>query len=177
MSKADLQKRLMESQLEKRKMLSPFEQLKKSTLDYFHSNLTRLFEDSPSRMTFHEVRYFDRVQVVQRHLLAFPRGVIKTALEQPSVYLDNPDNVDVNVVYKLHCEAGGKLINLYDWLMAFISVVNPDKADDDDDDDHVEVDPLLQARFTQAVSALQFLGFVKASKRKTDHVSKLTWGD
>ena len=43
--------------------------------------------------------------------------------------------------------------------------------------DPSNIDPVHQARFTQAVSALQFLGFVKASKRKTDHMAKLTWGD
>ena len=32
-----------------------------------------------------------------------------------------------------------------------------------------------QARFTQSVSALQFLGFVRPSKRKTDHMQRLTW--
>lgn len=34
----------------------------------------------------------------------------------------------------------------------------------------------LRARFFQAVSQLQFLGFVKPTKRKTDHVARLTWG-
>ncbi|KAJ8314835.1 hypothetical protein KUTeg_006985 [Tegillarca granosa] len=33
-----------------------------------------------------------------------------------------------------------------------------------------------QARFIRAVSELQFLGFVKPTKRKTDHVARLTWG-
>ena len=32
----------------------------------------------------------------------------------------------------------------------------------------------LQARFSRAVSELQFLGFIRPSKRKTDHVEKLT---
>ena len=34
----------------------------------------------------------------------------------------------------------------------------------------------LRARFIRAVSELQFLGFVKPTKRKTDHVARLTWG-
>ena len=36
------------------------------------------------------------------------------------------------------------------------------------------VDARLQARFTRAVSELQFLGFIKPSKRKTDHVERLS---
>ena len=37
------------------------------------------------------------------------------------------------------------------------------------------VDPRLHARFSRAVSELQFLGFIKPSKRKTDHVERLTF--
>ena len=35
---------------------------------------------------------------------------------------------DVSVVYKLHLECG-RLINLYDWLQAFIAVVDPEEAE------------------------------------------------
>jgi len=34
----------------------------------------------------------------------------------------------------------------------------------------------LHARFIQAVSELQFLGFIKSTRQKTDHVQRLTWG-
>ena len=44
------------------------------------------------------------------------------------------------------------------------------------EEEKTEIDPVLQAKFTEAVSALQFIGFVKPSKRKTDHLAKLTWG-
>lgn len=33
---------------------------------------------------------------------------------------------DVSVVYKLHLECG-RLINLYDWLQAYISVADPEE--------------------------------------------------
>jgi len=35
---------------------------------------------------------------------------------------------------------------------------------------------LCSARFIQAVSELQFLGFIRPTQRKTDHVQRLTWG-
>ncbi|KJE96911.1 origin recognition complex ORC subunit 3 [Capsaspora owczarzaki ATCC 30864] len=38
------------------------------------------------------------------------------------------------------------------------------------------ISPEIHARFIRAVSELQFMGFIKATSRKTDHVSKLTWG-
>jgi origin recognition complex subunit 3 len=34
----------------------------------------------------------------------------------------------------------------------------------------------VQARFVQAVAELQLLGFVRSTRRKTDHVVRLTWG-
>lgn len=33
----------------------------------------------------------------------------------------------------------------------------------------------FRARFTRAVAELQFLGYIKTSKRKADHVTRLTW--
>lgn len=85
------------------------------------------------------------------------------------------------------------MINLYDWLQAFLSIVDPTEVDDEE---KRVVDPQLQypfililatvlmsslmclyrARFTQAIAELELLGFIKSSKRKTDHVSRLTWG-
>ncbi|CAH2107351.1 unnamed protein product [Euphydryas editha] len=76
---------------------------------------------------------------------------------------------DVCIAYKLHRECG-KHINLYDWLQAFAAVVLPDA-----DDEYRYQDINIQVRFTRAVSELQFLGFIKSSKRKTDHVMRLTW--
>ena len=38
------------------------------------------------------------------------------------------------------------------------------------------MEPIIQARFIRAVAQLQLLGFVQSSKRKTDHVARLTWG-
>ena len=32
----------------------------------------------------------------------------------------------------------------------------------------------FRARFMQAVAGLEFLGFIKATKKKTDHVKRLT---
>lgn len=52
---------------------------------------------------------------------------------------------DICVAYKLHLE-GGKMINLYDWLQAFLSVVDPIEADDDDEETRI-VQPQMQYPF------------------------------
>lgn len=46
---------------------------------------------------------------------------------------------DISIIYKLHLEYG-KMINLYDWLQAFLSIVDPIT----DEDETKEVDPELQ---------------------------------
>ncbi|XP_021933995.1 origin recognition complex subunit 3-like [Zootermopsis nevadensis] len=82
-----------------------------------------------------------------------------------------PSLPDICIVYKLHLECG-RLINMYDWLQSFLAIVNHTESGDEQRD----VPPEIQARFTRAVAELQFLGFIKTSKKKTDHVTRLTWG-
>ncbi|XP_058458953.1 origin recognition complex subunit 3 isoform X2 [Malaya genurostris] len=77
---------------------------------------------------------------------------------------------DLSVAYKLHLECG-RMINLFDWLQAFRTVLDGSNIDEQER----QVDPKIQARFTRAVAELQFLGFIKTSKKKTDHVTRLTW--
>ncbi|KAJ2508424.1 Origin recognition complex subunit 3, partial [Coemansia sp. RSA 2049] len=84
-----------------------------------------------------------------------------------------PSMHDTSIAYRLHQECG-RLINMYDWHSAFSSVVEK------------EVDVLrpcttpsqseIQARFMRAVEEMRFLGFIKPTQRKTDHVLRLTWG-
>ncbi|KAJ8732047.1 hypothetical protein PYW08_014777 [Mythimna loreyi] len=131
--------------------------------------------------TFHELLLFGDVSRVRRHVVGAPRGAVHTALSNPVHYLQcscchlpSSDSVidtlpDVCLAYKLHRECG-KHINLYDWLQAFAAVLRPEE-----DDEQRHQDPNIQLRFTRAVAELQFLGFIKSSKRKTDHVMRLTW--
>ena len=87
---------------------------------------------------------------------------------------------DLCIVYKLHLECGS-LVNLYDWLQAFVTIVTTEepamdskpkkKGKSSQRNPSVE----LRARFIRAVSELQFLGFIKSTRRKTDHVMRLTW--
>jgi origin recognition complex subunit 3 len=50
-------------------------------------------------------------------------------------------------------------------------------AEEEEDALRPEDVPLsVQARFARAVTELQFLGLVKPTKRKVDHVQRLTWG-
>ncbi|KYN08512.1 Origin recognition complex subunit 3 [Cyphomyrmex costatus] len=109
-------------------------------------------------------------------LFGRPRGTVnwRCIFQCDCCKLENDDDIprtlpDLSIIYKLHLESR-KLINMYDWLQAFLTIVDPQTQHTE----QREIDPLLQARFTQAVAALQFLGFIKTSRRKTDHVKRLT---
>ena len=47
---------------------------------------------------------------------------------------------------------------------------------DGDDDEGEGPSKLVQSRFARTIAELQFLGFVKPSGRKADHISRLSWG-
>lgn len=162
---------------------TPFEKFRELAI----CSLDKMFKEHlscPSTKVLHEIFYYDDVNIVKQRLRGCPRVAIQTALNDPHYYFNcscceiEADCIqdtlpDISVVFKLHLECG-RLINLYDWLQAFITVIEPQLATSKKANN--EKQQLLQARFIQSVSELQFLGFIKSSKRKTDHISRLTWG-
>ncbi|XP_055703988.1 origin recognition complex subunit 3 [Phlebotomus papatasi] len=117
----------------------------------------------------------------RRHLMGSPRGALHQALNNPQYYLQcgccdgnslNWHLPDLTIAYRLHSECG-RMINLFDWLQAFQSIVQ--QVDGQSGDEDGCVSPQVQARFTRVVCELEFLGFIRSSKRKVDHVEKLTW--
>ncbi|XP_030375173.1 origin recognition complex subunit 3 [Scaptodrosophila lebanonensis] len=133
----------------------------------------------------HELYIFSDISTVRRNIIGAPRAALHTALNNPHFYMqckccelqDQSQLVstlpDLSVVYKLHLECG-RMINLFDWLQAFRSVLRASE-DLNEDTQQEQIDPQIQARFTRAVAELQFLGYIKMSKRKTDHATRLTW--
>ncbi|XP_018059490.1 PREDICTED: origin recognition complex subunit 3 [Atta colombica] len=160
---------------------SAYKQALLDLIDYLDRKVFSIHLIDPSRVTAHEIFCYSDGNQAKHHIRGSLRAVIHTGLSDPQMYLDcdcckleNDDDIprtlpDLSIIYKLHLESR-KLINMYDWLQAFLTIVNPQIQHAEQRD----VDPLLQARFTQAVAALQFLGFIKTSRRKTDHVKRLT---
>ncbi|XP_003962542.1 origin recognition complex subunit 3 [Takifugu rubripes] len=179
-----LQKTLLEMNESRRaKKLSPFELLRNEVLEFIDS-LVKNHLSPPEAQTLYEVCYYSSSATVRRHLNATPRMSIQAALSSPYYYLQNESlkteggsvssaAPDICIAYKLHLECG-RLINLYDWLEAYATVVT--SAEGADADGLGQVDEIKHARFIRAVSELEFLGFVKSTKQKTDHVARLTWG-
>uniref|UniRef100_A0A7N6BFP1 Origin recognition complex subunit 3 n=1 Tax=Anabas testudineus TaxID=64144 RepID=A0A7N6BFP1_ANATE len=176
-----LQKTLLEMNESRRsKKLSPFEVLRNEALDFI-DDLVKKHLSPPESHTLNEVCYYSSSATVRRHLNATPRTCIQAALSSPYYYLQTEDGSvsnaapDICIAYKLHLECG-RLINLCDWLEAYSTVVSAAEGNDPDSDNFGKVDDVKHARFIRAVSELEFLGFIKSTKQKTDHVARLTWG-
>ncbi|KAK4475977.1 hypothetical protein MN116_001213 [Schistosoma mekongi] len=102
------------------------------------------------------------------------------ALVNPGVYLQitdlklsNSSSIssklfDLCILYKLLLETS-KIVNLYDWLMAFATILG--EAVDSQNPPSQEI----QCRFLQGLAELQHLGCIKSTRRKVDHVIRLTW--
>ncbi|KAM8952371.1 origin recognition complex subunit 3 isoform 3-T3 [Pelodytes ibericus] len=177
-----LQKTLLEMKETRRsKKPTKFESLRLQVVDFI-DELVRKYLAPPETMPLHESIYFSGASTIRRHLNAVPRIALHTALHNPASYLKSLERdsgsisrtaPDICIAYKLHLECG-RLINLYDWLEAFSTVVGA--AEGRDCDSLNQVDEITHARFIRAVSELELLGFVKPTKQKTDHVARLTWG-
>ncbi|XP_055630148.1 origin recognition complex subunit 3 [Toxorhynchites rutilus septentrionalis] len=163
------------------KMESAFTKCVQSLVSYLTNNVFRKYLRPLScGPPLIELFVFNDAATVRRHIVGVPRAAVHTALNNPHYYLQCecceldddrslvPTLPDLSVAYKLHLECG-RMINLFDWLQAFRTVVDESNAEDS------KLDPKIQARFTRAVAELQFLGFIKTSKKKTDHVTRLTW--
>uniref|UniRef100_A0A3Q2PFB7 Origin recognition complex subunit 3 n=1 Tax=Fundulus heteroclitus TaxID=8078 RepID=A0A3Q2PFB7_FUNHE len=181
-----LQKTLLEMNESRRsKRRSPFELLRNEAVEFIDS-LVKNHLSPPESKPLYEVCYYSSSATVRRHLNATPRTSIQAALGRPYNYIQN-DSLkaedgtvsnaapDICIAYKLHLECG-RLINLYDWLEAYSTVVSAAEDGDPDSDGFGKVDEVKHARFIRAVSELEFLGFIKATRKKTDHVARLTWG-
>ncbi|ORX85318.1 hypothetical protein BCR32DRAFT_265718 [Anaeromyces robustus] len=98
-------------------------------LNYFKETL-KCYKEFP----FHEIVYYTESSKLKKSFSAQPRSVIHTALNYPRYYLncqccsDNDHIIesslhDTCIAYKLYLECG-KLINLYDWFVAFGNILN-----------------------------------------------------
>ncbi|KAG1671108.1 Origin recognition complex subunit 3 [Nymphon striatum] len=162
-----------------KKRPSEFEAIRSKVLsqleEFFKKTLT-----SPTRNAFHEIFYFNDISSIKKHFIVSPRACLQRALTNPAHYLkcdccelkSNGEMLstlpDICIVYKLMLECG-RLVNLYDWLQAFHTVITGERSSEKPDD-------IVQARFIHAVSELQFFGYIKPTKKKTDHMARLTWG-
>lgn len=97
-----------------------------------------------------ELFVFSDSRSLRQHIVGAPRAALHTALTNPQSYLQCsccgiesvtallPSFPDLSVAYKLHLESG-RMINLFDWLQAFRTVISST-----DEDGNEPIDPRIQ---------------------------------
>lgn len=114
-------------------------------------NYLRPLQNAPP---LHELYVFSDISTVRRNIIGAPRAALHTALNNPHFYMQckccalqdqsllTGTMPDLSIVYKLHLECG-RMINLFDWLQAFRSVLRG--AEDQDEQDATQgIDPQIQ---------------------------------
>ena len=165
----------------------------KSTLskrDTAYTKVLRQFTDSleqyfqktlidPKSLPFNEICIYDLKSPHREVFTPRPRHAIERALAAPHDYLDcdccAPGKGDGNeqtlsasqpataVLYQLYLESGG-LINASDLWQAFQAVMGDERTDEQN-----------MALFQRALAELKYLGLVKNTRKRVDHVVKVAW--
>jgi origin recognition complex subunit 3 len=131
--------------------------------------------DDPRALFLNEVWLCDSTNILLNVLAPQPRTVIETALCSPYQFLDCETVSDgqapsktqpaTAILYQRYLEAG-PLINMADLWSSFLEIV----ADEEEPD---EREALMQ--FYRALADLKLMGMVKQSKKKADHLAKVSW--
>jgi origin recognition complex subunit 3 len=126
-----------------------------------------------------------------------PRATIVSALLQPHTFLPPPHDdptiqrlpiwklPDTSILFRRYLEAG-RMINVYDWYESFSQVIESQRshlatADGGEKDGHGNEEDEegwkmhVQARFVRALHTLDFVGLVKHTGRKAEHVMRTVY--
>ncbi|KAF2026488.1 hypothetical protein EK21DRAFT_74048 [Setomelanomma holmii] len=148
----------------------------------FHDELDAYFESAfidPQTLVLSEVSIYDLKSPHTEVFQPRPRFAIERALATPHDYLGceccsgvdgaeaalNATKPATAIVYQMYLESGA-LLNVSDLWSAFNAI-----AGDGDEDGESKT----MALFQRALAELKYLGLLKPSRKKTDHVSKTMW--
>lgn len=157
----------------------------RETLMGIFKDLLKLVE--PLRtIPMYEVLLFSDTQVLQElsgglGSTSEPRTSFFSAMRQPSKYLGSLSEStipDTAIAYRLLAE-GGRMKNVYDWYHTFSTMRTAGAVERDADGNITglkDVSPAeTQVRFSRVCAELEFLGLLKHTNRKTDHVLRLAF--
>lgn len=133
------------------KQVSEFSKAIEDNLEFIKTEIIGKFLKPLSKApALYELFVFSDIAGVKKNIVGAPRAALHMALNNPQFYLEceccdlesGPlvsTLPDISVAYKLHLECG-RMINLFDWLQAFRTVVDPLPIDEEDR----QIDPHLQ---------------------------------
>lgn len=133
---------------------------------------------SPTKMFLSEVWLYDAKSPYRDVFTPRPKFAVERALSMPHDYLGcqcckateeglSSTQPATAILYQLYLETGS-LINVFDLWSAFLAIVGGEEGSGCDERDAL-------ALFYRALADLKMLGMVKPSRKKADHVAKLTW--
>ncbi|KAI9828711.1 MAG: hypothetical protein M1832_001814 [Thelocarpon impressellum] len=146
-----------------------------------HKCLQRYFTTSlvsPQSLFLHEVFFYDLKSPHRDVFTPKQRHAVERALATPHDYLgctccgENAEGLSSTqpataILYQLYLESGA-LINVFDLWSAFYAIVGGENGEDCDEAN-------AMALFYRALADLKYLGTIKHSRKKTDHITKLAW--
>ena len=140
---------------------------------YFAASLVE-----PRHLPFHEIFVYDLKSPYREAFKPRPRTAIERALSTPHDYLDcgccAPDSNEgegpslsatqpaTAVLYQLYLESGS-LINGADLLQAFQALMGDERPEE------------VLALYQKALAELKYLGMLKSTRKRVDHVAKVAW--
>lgn len=132
---------------------------------------------NPKDLPFNEVFLYDLKSPHRDVFTPKPRHAVERALASPHDYLDcdccgagdeeatlSGSQPSTAILYQLYLESG-TLINAADLRSAFAAIVA----------DEVEDEAKISALFQRSLAELRYLGLVKGTKKRTDHIIKASW--
>ncbi|KAH8129533.1 hypothetical protein ACSS6W_006597 [Trichoderma asperelloides] len=149
----------------------------------------------PEKVLFSETWLYDNRSPLRDIMVPRPRVTFKRSLARPYDYLacsccrggDAEDGTmqatlpATSILYHLYLEAGS-LINVADLWSAFYALVSGHKEEAEESEEHDEQQQQQQhderkalVMFYRGLAELRAMGFVKSSKKKTDHIAKVRW--
>ncbi|OCL01814.1 hypothetical protein AOQ84DRAFT_328398, partial [Glonium stellatum] len=151
----------------------------------FHDDIENYFTSTlilPQSLVLSEILLYDLKSPHSETFTPRPRFVIERSLSSPHDYLDcscclnsetgkdsesmlSPTQPATAILYQLYLESGS-LVNVSDLWSAFNAIV----GEEDD-----EAEPTTMSLFQRALAELKFLGLLKSSRKKSDHVAKMMW--
>ncbi|KAM0483516.1 hypothetical protein ACHAPX_002007 [Trichoderma viride] len=153
----------------------------------------------PDKVLFSETWLYDSRSPLRDVMVPRPRVTFKRSLARPYDYLScsccrGDDAEDgtmqatlpaTSILYHLYLEAGS-LINVADLWSAFYALVSGHKEGEEEEEGKENDDEQQQQKkqhderkalvmFYRGLAELRAMGFVKSSKKKTDHIAKVRW--
>ncbi|KAL8796733.1 MAG: hypothetical protein Q9195_001123 [Heterodermia aff. obscurata] len=152
---------------------------------------------NPQDLFLHEILIYDAKSPYRDAFTPRPRFAVERALSSPHDYLGctccNSDQGGLSstqptaaILYQLYLESGSQ-INVSDLWSAFSTIVATEDPEDEEAEqqrnlcvhgninDSPSTNVTASALFSQALAELKYMGMVKGSRKKTDHLTKLAW--